>query len=109
LGAARLREYVELEWHDGARWIGSTGRVESLASFAPVGPAEIRGFVAAAASPEQLDDPAGVDVANGLSRVLRLYAALGFQTFNLAIYGVPDQAPESLLMIRLVGRAYFGP
>jgi UDPglucose--hexose-1-phosphate uridylyltransferase len=90
MGAARLREYVELERHDGARWVGSTGRVEWLASFAPVGAAEIRGFVADAASPEQLDNPGVADVADGLSRVLRLYAALGFQSFNLATYGVPD-------------------
>ena len=109
IGAASLPEYLELERHDGARWIATTDRVEWLASFAPVGPAEIRGFVADAASPEQLDDPAVVDLAGGLSRVLRLYAALGFQSFNMAIYGVPDRAPESLLMVRLVGRAYFGP
>ena len=109
IGAALVREYVELERHDGARWIGATGRVAWLASFAPIGPAEVRGFVADTSSPEQLDDPAVVEVADGLSRVLRLYTALGFQSFNLAIYGVPDRGPESLLMIRLVGRAYFGP
>jgi UDPglucose--hexose-1-phosphate uridylyltransferase len=109
LGTESLREYVELERQDGARWLGSTGRVDWLASFAPVGPAEVRGFVKGASSPEQLDGAAVAEFADGLSRALRLYSALGFQSFNLAMYGVPDRTADSLLMVRLVGRAYFGP
>jgi UDPglucose--hexose-1-phosphate uridylyltransferase len=51
-GPARVREYLELEQRDGERLIASTGRVDWVAAFAPVGPAEIRAFVADAASPE---------------------------------------------------------
>lgn len=102
-GAELLRAYVELE-RDGERWLGSTGRVDWLASFAPVGPAEVRATVAGAASPEQLEDDAVAELADGLCRVLRLYAGLGFQSFNLAALG----QPEPPLFVRLVGRAYFG-
>jgi len=109
LGAARLREYLELERHEGERWIASTGRVEWIASFAPVGPAEIRGFVVDAASPEELDNAAIAELAKGLSHVLALYAELKFQSFNLAVYGAPRSASDPLLVLRLVGRAYFGP
>jgi hypothetical protein len=76
LGPARVREYVELERHDGERLIASTERVEWMTAFAPVGPAEIRGFVADAASPEELDEAAVAELADGLSRMLRLYASL---------------------------------
>jgi UDPglucose--hexose-1-phosphate uridylyltransferase len=109
LGFARLREYVELERREGERWIGSTGRVGWLASFAPVGPAEIRAFAADAASPEELDESAIAELASGLSRVLSVYAALGFQSFNLALYGAPPSSPRPLLILRVVARAYFGP
>ena len=109
LGPVHLREYVELERQDGERLIGSTSRVGWMAAFAPVGPAEIRAFVADAASPEELDEAAVAELADGLSRVLRLYASLGFQSFNFALSGVPAAAPRPLLMLRLVGRAYFGP
>jgi UDPglucose--hexose-1-phosphate uridylyltransferase len=104
LGPARVREYLELEERDGERLIGSSGRVKWLAAFAPVGPAELRAFVPDAASPEQLDESVVAELADGLSRALRLYASLGFQSFNLALSGVP----QSLLVLRLVGRAYFG-
>lgn len=103
-----VREYVELERHS-ERWITSTGRVVWLASFAPVGPAEIRAVIADAASPEELDEPAVRELAHGISDALRLYAALGFQSFNLAMLGVPRTAERPALLVRLVGRAYFGP
>jgi UDPglucose--hexose-1-phosphate uridylyltransferase len=108
-GPARVREYLELERQDGERLIGSTRRVDWVAAFAPVGPAEIRAFVADAASPEELDEAVVAELADGLSRALRLYASLGFQSFNFALSGAPASAPDPLLVLRLVGRAYFGP
>lgn len=108
LGPDRLREYVELERRDGERLIASTGRVEWLAAFAPIGPAELRAFVAGASSPEELDEDAVTELAHGLSQALRLYDSLGFQSFNLALTGAPASAPSPLLL-RLIGRAYLGP
>jgi UDPglucose--hexose-1-phosphate uridylyltransferase len=107
LGPTRSREYLELELDDRERLIASTGRVHWLAAFAPVGPAELRAF-ADASSPEELDEAAVAELADGLSRALRLYASLGFQSFNLAIGGTPPNGHLPLLL-RLVGRAYFGP
>jgi UDPglucose--hexose-1-phosphate uridylyltransferase len=102
LGPAGLAEYVELERRDGERLIASTGRVEWMAAFAPVGPAELRAFVTGVSSPEELDEATVGELADGLSSALRLYASLGFQSFNMALTGRP-------LILRLVGRAYFGP
>ena len=109
VGPARVREYIELEKQDGERLIGSTGPVDWVAAFAPIGPAEIRGVVSNASSPEQLDPPVVSELASGLSLTLRLYASLGFQSFNLAVFGAPSVASGSLLILRLVGRAYYGP
>ena len=100
VGADGLHEYVELERRDGERLIASTGRVNWIAAFAPVGPAEIRAVLSNPVSPENLDEPAVTELADGLSRALRLYASLGFQSFNLSL---------TAGLLRLVGRAYLGP
>jgi UDPglucose--hexose-1-phosphate uridylyltransferase len=109
VGPGRLREYLELERRERARMIASTGRVDWMAAFAPVGPAEIRGFVSDASSPEELDESAVLELADGICGALGVYGRLGFQSFNLALYGIPAApAPGSLMLVRLVGRAYFG-
>ena len=41
----RFDDYLDAERRDGERYLGSTGRVEWLASFAPIAPAEISAFV----------------------------------------------------------------
>ncbi len=109
LAPERVRRFVELERDDGERFIASTGRVAWLASFAPVGLAEVRAFVADTASTVDLDEGEIAELASGLSRVLRLYAQLGFQSFNLTIYGAAPSKPDAMLVVRLVARAYFGP
>jgi hypothetical protein len=40
---------------------------------------------------------------------LRLYAELGFQSFNLAIHGTGVGRQDAKLILRVVARAYFGP
>ncbi|HKI90702.1 MAG TPA: hypothetical protein VJ986_00255, partial [Gaiellaceae bacterium] len=61
---------------------------------------------AGASSPEQLDEPTVAELARGISAALRVYAELGFESFNLALYGAPA---EHVLSLRLVARAYYGP
>jgi hypothetical protein len=41
----------------GARYLGGSGRVEWLAAFAPVGPAELRAFVPGVSASAELDEP----------------------------------------------------
>ena len=109
LDPGRLRRYLDLERESGERIIASTGRVAWLASFAPSGLAEIRAVVADAASTADLDADAIAGLASGLSNVLRLYAELGFQSFNLALHGAAVESPDATLALRVVARAYFGP
>ena len=42
----RFADYLEAERRSGERYLGDTGRVEWLVSFAPIAPAELRAFVA---------------------------------------------------------------
>ena len=100
LPAERFADYLATERRAGARWLGSTGRVDWLAAFAPAGPAELRAL-AAGASLATLDEELTAELGRGISAALGLYAALGLESFNLAVYGLPPGHP---LLVRLVGR-----
>lgn len=104
-----VRSYLAAERDSGERHIASGRSVDWLASFAPIGPAEIRAIVSDAQSPVELDNHAVEELARGLAATLRIYADLDFQSFNLALYGSPPntQGCEHLIM-RIVARAYFG-
>lgn len=102
---SRVREYVALERQTRERWIAAAAGVAWLASFAPIGPAEVRAYVLERSSPDELDDALLAELGGGISRILGVYAGLGFESFNLALYGMPAGRP---LEVRLVARAYYG-
>jgi galactose-1-phosphate uridylyltransferase len=102
---ARVGEYLALEQDAGERLVASAGGVVWLASFAPLGPGELRAFVPEASSPDDLDEATVGELARGISSALSVYDGLGFESFNLALYGMPVGRP---LELRLVARAYYG-
>lgn len=104
LEAEVVRAYVELE-RDGERWIASDGGVDWVASFAPVALAEVCGVVSGVASPRELDRTLVEALARGIASTLRAYGELGFESFNLAVYGVAGEA----VLARIVARASIGP
>jgi galactose-1-phosphate uridylyltransferase len=108
ISPSQVRQYVELERDRGERFIGAGRNITWLASFAPVGLAEIRAFVSDTPSTMDLDDEAITVLARGLSSVLQLYDTLGFQSFNLALHAAGAGA-GAMLSLRVVARAYFGP
>lgn len=104
--AANVRAYVEAEREQGERFVAARGSVDWLAAFAPIGPAELRAYVVGASSPEELDERSVAELARGISAALGVYAELGFESFNLALYGMPA---GGVLSLRIVARAYYGP
>ncbi|MDQ6772770.1 MAG: hypothetical protein M3024_07255, partial [Candidatus Dormibacteraeota bacterium] len=103
------KDFLETERRAGERHLGSTGNVEWLAAFAPLGFHELRAFVPAARSLERLTDDLVEELGTGLARALNLYAELGAQSFNLGLYGAPEGAGDSPLNLRLVSRANLEP
>src|SRR5207248_10047950 len=71
--------------------------------FAPVGFNEIRAFVPGAAGVADLDDGLVEELGRGLAAALNLYAEMGFQSFNWALYG------GTMLNLRLVTRSNLKP
>jgi galactose-1-phosphate uridylyltransferase len=101
----RFDEYLMAERRSGERYLGSTGRIEWLASFAPVAPAELRAFVGGTASQVELDDDLVAELGQGIATALNLYAELGLESFNMAIYGAPPGTDGYPLNLRLAARS----
>ncbi|MBO0706747.1 MAG: hypothetical protein J2P44_00180 [Candidatus Dormibacteraeota bacterium] len=107
--AGRFAEYLATERELGQRYLGSIGSVEWLASFAPVGFHELRALVPGLRSPEQLTAELVEELGTGMARALNLYAELGMQSFNMALYGAPPDAAGHMLNLRLVSRSNLQP
>jgi UDPglucose--hexose-1-phosphate uridylyltransferase len=107
--AQRFEDYLEAERRSGERYLGDTGHVEWLVSFAPIAPAELRAFAGTVSSPTELDDDLIAELAHGLALALGAYAEMGFESFNLAIYGAPPATDGYPLNLRLAIRSNLKP
>jgi UDPglucose--hexose-1-phosphate uridylyltransferase len=101
----RFRDYLDSERRTGERYIASTGSIEWLASFAPMGFNEVRALVPGASSPSELAEDRVAELGKGIATMLNLYAELGFQSFNMALYGAPPAKRDYMLNLRLVCRS----
>jgi UDPglucose--hexose-1-phosphate uridylyltransferase len=107
--AERFEAYLQAERRAGERYLGDTGRVEWLVSFAPIAPAELRAFIRGLSSPVELDDDLAVELARGLVLALNAYAEMGFESFNLAVYGAPPGTDAYPLNLRIACRSNLSP
>jgi UDPglucose--hexose-1-phosphate uridylyltransferase len=105
----RFEDYLRLERAQGERYLGSTGRIEWLVSFAPIAPAELRAFISGRSSPAELDQAEVEELGHGLTLALHEYADLGFESFNMALYGAPPGTRGYVLNLRLAVRSNLKP
>ncbi len=101
----RFTEYLRTERERGERYIANTGSIEWVASFAPMGFNEVRAFLPGATSPSELDAGRIAELGGGIAAILNLYAELGFQSFNMALYGAPPSQRGYMLNLRMVCRS----
>ena len=108
---SQYADYLATERRLGHRWLGEVGGVTWLAAFAPLGPGDIRAFVPGVAFPGDLAAEQIEALGTGISRALGLYAELGFESFNMAIYGAPPSRADDgyMLNLRLVCRSNLEP
>jgi UDPglucose--hexose-1-phosphate uridylyltransferase len=97
----RFEAYLAAERRAGERYLAGTGRVEWVVSFAPIAPAEVRAFIPDVSSPAELDEGLIVELAHGLTATLNGYAEMGFESFNLAVYGAPPATDAYPLNLRV--------
>jgi galactose-1-phosphate uridylyltransferase len=103
--AERFESYLKAERQTGERYLGDTGRVEWVVSFAPIAPAELRAFMKGISSPAELDEDLTAELGHGLTLALNAYAEMGFESFNLALYGAPVATDGYPLNLRLACRS----
>jgi UDPglucose--hexose-1-phosphate uridylyltransferase len=107
--ADRFEAYLRAERQAGERYLGDTGRIEWLVSFAPIAPGELRAFISEISSPVELDDDLVAELGRGLALALNAYAEMGFESFNLALYGAPPGTDGYPLNLRLACRSNLTP
>jgi UDPglucose--hexose-1-phosphate uridylyltransferase len=107
--AQRFADYLDAERRSGERYLGDTGRIQWLASFAPIAPAELRAFVTGVSSPAELTGDLVAELARGLALALGGYAEMGFESFNCAVYGAPPGTGGYPLNLRLACRSNLKP
>jgi galactose-1-phosphate uridylyltransferase len=107
--AQRFDAYLDAERRSGERYLGSTGHVEWVVSFAPIAPAELRAFIGAVSSTVELEEELVLELAHGLSVALGAYAEMGYESFNLAIYGAPPGTEGYPLNLRVACRSNLKP
>ena len=107
--ADRFDDYLDTERRAGVRFLGNSGQVQWLVSFAPIAPAELRAFVPGVASPAELGDDLIAELAHGLAETLNAYAEMGYESFNLAMYGAPPGTVGYPLNLRIAIRSNLKP
>jgi UDPglucose--hexose-1-phosphate uridylyltransferase len=109
VSAERFEAYLDAERRSGERYLGDTGRIQWVVSFAPIAPAELRAFASGISSPAELTDDLIGELAHGLALALGAYAEMGFESFNCAIYGAPPGTGRYPLNLRMACRSNLKP
>ena len=114
--AAYHREHGTVYWDDlkeqerqnGERYLGRTGGVEWMMSYAPMGLAgDVLGVVDGAASTLDLTDSDLLDLGRGIVKSLAAYDQMGIYSFNLNFFpGAPGEESARFHVV-LSPRAFF--
>jgi len=105
-------DLIEAE-RGGERWIGETGCVAWLTSFAPQGNREVLAIFSSGVSTViRMKDSDLTDFCEGLSRILKGYHTIGVESFNMSFFSGPnddDLSEYYLLHAKLVSRPNLEP
>ncbi|MEM2192716.1 MAG: hypothetical protein QXG38_03780, partial [Candidatus Hadarchaeales archaeon] len=107
-GVNYWEDLVREERRLGERYLGRTGRVHWLTTFAPQGNREVMGVVEGISSLSRLRGVLG-DFSDGLSRVLKGYNELGVWSITFTTYSGPADEPMEdfyWLNTRIISRPY---
>jgi galactose-1-phosphate uridylyltransferase len=101
------KKLVEYEREAGERYIGRTGRVHCLASYAPLGNTEVMMVFDGISNLLELDENDVKEMAVGLKNVLLAYDSMGKKSFNLTTYSGPageDITENFSMSMRIISR-----
>lgn len=110
-GRSYWEALLEQERQLGARYIGSEGRVEWLAAYAPAHQREIWGVIPGISTLTGMTDADADGLAAGISKVVSLYESLGSHPFTFALLSSPDaeSGRHFALHVKVCSRPPFKP
>jgi len=105
-GSNYWSDLVGVEKEDGSRFIGTTGNVAWLVSFAPRGRNDVLGGSSRISTIPRMDDKQVEEISTGISKVLNGYYEMRVQSFNMTFYsGSVDQDLDYFsLAVRMMSR-----
>ena len=100
---------IDKEKQIGKRYIGSTGRVEWVAAWAPAHQREIWGLVPGVGSVAELTDADAAGFGAGIAKVISAYEALGSHPFTFAFFSSPEpgRGEDFAVQVRVCSRPPF--
>lgn len=100
-------DLIAMEKEIGERYIGRTGDVEWLASFAPLGTNEVQGILCEKHNFLEMSHADVQALGEGLSTVLGFYDENDYSTFNFTIYSGPlhESTEWFWSSVRIISRA----
>ncbi|MEM3012424.1 MAG: hypothetical protein QW084_03575 [Candidatus Hadarchaeales archaeon] len=105
-------DLLKEERRRGERWIGEGGGICWLTAFAPQGQNEVWAVFREASCFGEVGEAEVKELAVGLSRILKGYAELGVETFNLTSFSGPEDGGSRRyhrLSLRLISRPLLRP
>ncbi|MFZ5591447.1 MAG: hypothetical protein ACOY81_06540 [Bacillota bacterium] len=102
-GSNYWHDLVERE-KDGPRFVGKTGRVVWLATYAPRHLADVTAVISDCRTINDLSEQDITDLLSGLGKVIQYYNKINIVSFNVALYFATDQDRGFTAHLRAVGR-----
>jgi len=88
-GRPYWEDLAKVEEARGERFVGRVGSTAWITAFAPLGFNEVQAVVLGRETLLDLTDDDLSALSSGISRVLRWYESIGYNSFNLALYSGP--------------------
>jgi UDPglucose--hexose-1-phosphate uridylyltransferase len=85
-GRSYWEDLATVEEARGERFVARIGSTTWITAFAPIGFNEVQSFVSGRETLLDLTEDDLNALSNGISRVLRWYESIGYNSFNLALY-----------------------
>ena len=94
-GTSFWEDMATTERQRNERFVWDLGSTAWMTAFAPIGFNEVRAVVRGRETLLRLNNADVEDVAAGISRVLRWYCALGYNSFNVSLFSGPLEGSAS--------------
>jgi len=97
-------DLIDAEIKHGERYLGKTGRVHWLSTFAPRHVGDITGIIPDKQTVDDLNDSDLTDLAGGFKKIIDYYSRCNIVSFNAALYFARREDTGFTVHARIVGR-----